>query len=89
VNWASSGATAANQPLRGYLRMRINRARRQGQERKRSVQGPDTEAQDLSPPHHHFPLATRGRSIQLGSAVSLECAPGAGQFEVAARLLYP
>src|SRR5262249_1880055 len=30
----------------------------------RSVQGPDTEAQDLSPPNHHFPLATRGRSIQ-------------------------
>src|SRR4029450_4346388 len=36
-----------------------------GQEHKRSVQGPDTEAQDLSPPNHHFPLATRGRSIQL------------------------
>src|SRR5215813_8751813 len=35
-----------------------------GQERKRSVQGPDTEAQDLSPPNPHFPLATRGRSIQ-------------------------
>src|SRR6201987_2161628 len=35
-----------------------------GQEHKRSVQGPDTEAQDLSPPNHHFPLATRGRSIQ-------------------------
>src|SRR5215469_458605 len=34
-----------------------------GQEHKRSVQGPDTEAQDLSPPNHHFPLATRGRSI--------------------------
>src|SRR5215467_7084410 len=30
-----------------------------GQEHKRSVQGPDTEAQDLSPPNHHFPLATR------------------------------
>src|SRR5262249_43807511 len=27
-----------------------------GQEHKRSVQGPDTEAQDLSPPNHHFPL---------------------------------
>src|SRR5262245_55944078 len=36
-----------------------------GQEHKRSVQGPDTEAQDLSPPNHHFPLATRGRSIQV------------------------
>ena len=36
-----------------------------GQEHKRSVQGPDTEAQDLSPPNPHFPLATRGRSIQL------------------------
>src|SRR5215831_15754764 len=35
-----------------------------GQEHKRSVQGPDTEAQDLSPPNHHFPLATRGRSIE-------------------------
>jgi hypothetical protein len=37
-----------------------------GQEPKRSVQGPDTEAQDLSPPDHHFRLATRGRSIQMG-----------------------
>src|SRR5262249_30651007 len=37
-----------------------------GQEHKRSVQGPDTEAQDLSPPNHHFPLATRGRPIQWG-----------------------
>jgi hypothetical protein len=35
-----------------------------GQEHKRSIQGPDTEAQDLSPPNHHFPRATRGRSIQ-------------------------
>src|ERR1700750_1062389 len=35
-----------------------------GQEHKRSVQGPDTEAQDLSPPNRHFRLATRGRSIQ-------------------------
>src|SRR5262249_3485353 len=25
-----------------------------GQERKRSVQGPGTEAQDQSPPNHHF-----------------------------------
>jgi hypothetical protein len=25
-----------------------------GQEPKHSVQGPDTEAQDLSPPDHHF-----------------------------------
>src|SRR5262252_7787439 len=35
-----------------------------GQEHKRSVQGPDTEAQDLSPPNHHFPLATRGPGNQ-------------------------
>src|ERR1043166_4323134 len=33
---------------------------------KRSVQGPDTEAQDLSPPDYHFRLATRGRPIQKG-----------------------
>src|SRR3984893_17479477 len=39
-----------------------------GQERKRSVQGPDTEAQDLSPPNHHFRLAMRGRSIQSGQS---------------------
>ena len=36
------------------------------QERKRSVQGPDTEAQDLSPPDHNFRHAMRGRSIQTG-----------------------
>src|SRR6516225_3421984 len=29
-------------------------------------QGPDTEAQDQSPPYRHFWLATRGRSIQMG-----------------------
>src|SRR6516225_9161724 len=33
---------------------------------KRSIQGPDTEAQDLLPPDHRFRLATRGRSIQMG-----------------------
>ena len=32
---------------------------------KPSIRGPDTEAQDLSPPNHHFRLATRGRSIQM------------------------
>src|SRR5262249_898643 len=47
-----------------------------GQEHKRSVQGPDTEAQDLSPPNHHFPLATRGRSIQM--CHNRPCADGAG-----------
>ena len=35
-----------------------------GQEHKRSVQGPDTEAQDQSSPDHHIRLATHGRSIQ-------------------------
>src|SRR6266516_4476741 len=43
-----------------------------GQEHKRSVQGPDTEAQDLSPPNHHFPLATRGRSIQKRKTYHLQ-----------------
>jgi hypothetical protein len=33
---------------------------------KRSTYGPDTEAQDLSPPDLHFRLATRGQSIQKG-----------------------
>src|SRR3974390_868864 len=33
---------------------------------KRSIQGPDTEAQDPRPPDRHFRLATRGRSIQMG-----------------------
>jgi hypothetical protein len=35
-----------------------------GQENKRSVQGPDTEAQDQSSPDHQIQLATHGRSIQ-------------------------
>ena len=35
-----------------------------GQEQKRSIQGPDTEAQDQPSPDHHFQLATHGRSIQ-------------------------
>src|SRR5262249_50916581 len=35
-----------------------------GQERKRSIQGPDTEAQDQPSPDHHSQLATHGRSIQ-------------------------
>jgi hypothetical protein len=33
-----------------------------GQEHKRSVEGPDTEAQDQSSPDHHIRLATHGRS---------------------------
>src|SRR6267142_2266680 len=35
-----------------------------GQEHKRSAQGPDTEAQDQSSPDLHIRLATHGRSIQ-------------------------
>src|SRR5215471_7241618 len=35
-----------------------------GQERTRSIQGPDTEAQDQPSPDHHIQLATHGRSIQ-------------------------
>jgi hypothetical protein len=54
-----------------------------GQEHKRSVQGPDTEAQDLSPPNHHFLLATRGRSIQ--KCQKLSCADAANDV-AAARL---
>src|SRR5215475_13167712 len=54
-----------DRPLWAFPRMRSDaRGFHDGQEHKRSVQGPDTEAQDLSPPNHHFPLATRGRSIQ-------------------------
>src|SRR5258705_3776943 len=37
-----------------------------GQEHKRSMQGPDTDAQDQPPPFFHIRLATHGRSIQLG-----------------------
>ena len=33
---------------------------------QRSVQGPDTDAQDQLSPDRHFRLATRGRSIQMG-----------------------
>src|SRR4029077_8658839 len=47
-------------------RMRSSADIHDGQEHKRSVQGPDTEAQDPRPPDHHFRLATRGRSIQKG-----------------------
>ena len=36
-----------------------------GQEHKRSVQGPDTEAQDQSSPNHHIRLATHGRSAAV------------------------
>jgi hypothetical protein len=35
-----------------------------GPEQKRSIQGPDTEAQDQPSPDHHIQLATHGRSIQ-------------------------
>jgi hypothetical protein len=67
-----------------------------GQEHKRSVQGPDTEAQDLSPPNHHFPLATRGRSIQKCQeptyavqkiALAIRSLVGDGPIFVAAALL--
>ena len=37
-----------------------------GQEHKRSTQGPDTEAQDQLSPDSQIPLATHGRSIQMG-----------------------
>ena len=33
---------------------------------KGSINRPDTEAQDQPSPNHHFRLATRGRSIQMG-----------------------
>ena len=36
------------------------------QEHKRSMQGPDTDAQDQPPPFIQIRLATHGRSIQLG-----------------------
>ena len=34
-----------------------------GQEHKRSMQGPDTDAQDQPPPFIHIRLATHGRSF--------------------------
>jgi hypothetical protein len=37
-----------------------------GQEHKRSMQGPDTDAQDQPPPFTQIRLATHGRSIQMG-----------------------
>src|SRR4029450_13746814 len=44
-----------------------------GQEHKRSVQGPDTEAQDQSSPDHHIRLATHGRSIQTCQNQTSRC----------------
>ena len=44
-----------------------------GQEHQRSTQGPDTEAQDQSSPDHQIPLATHGRSIQMGQCDVLAC----------------
>jgi hypothetical protein len=51
---------------------------RDGQEQKRSIQGPDTEAQDQLSPDHHIQLATHGRSIHkchvwTAPAVQEEC----------------
>jgi hypothetical protein len=40
-----------------------------GQEHKRSMQGPDTDAQDQPPPFIHIWLATHGRSIQMGHII--------------------
>jgi hypothetical protein len=34
-----------------------------GQEQKRSIQGPDTEAQDQASPDHHIQLATHGAAV--------------------------
>jgi hypothetical protein len=36
-----------------------------GQELNRSMQGPDTDAQDQPPPFFHIRLATHGRSIHI------------------------
>src|ERR1700756_507076 len=56
-----------------------------GQEHKRSVQGPDTEAQDLSPPNHHFPLATlRSGSMTAPSERHGPAHPPSPDVEVAA-----
>ena len=43
---------------------------------KGSINRPDTEAQDQPSPNHHFRLATRGRSIQMGDAHVLSEAAG-------------
>jgi hypothetical protein len=40
--------------------------------RKRSIQGPDTEAQDQPSPDHHIQLATHGRSIQIAWTVLVQ-----------------
>ena len=42
-----------------------------GQEHKRSTQGPDTDAQDQPPPFTQIRLATHGRSIQMGSKTEI------------------
>ena len=39
---------------------------------KGSINRPDTEAQDQPSPNHHFRLATRGRSIQMGQKATME-----------------
>src|SRR6266478_5958454 len=51
-----------------------------GQEHKRSVQGPDTEAQDQSSPDHQIQLATHGRSIQRCQKLTTKQAAKRGIF---------
>src|SRR5262249_37873298 len=56
-----------------------------GQEQKRSIQGPDTEAQDQPSPDHHIQLATHGRSIQSATIGVAKQALRHGFVEVDAR----
>jgi hypothetical protein len=44
-----------------------------------SINRPDTEAQDQLSPNHHFRLATRGRSIQMGQQPTWPAAQAASQ----------
>jgi hypothetical protein len=52
-----------------------------GQEHKRSMQGPDTDAQDQPPPFVQIRLATHGRSIQLGQYA--KCSRRVNVFRIA------
>src|SRR5579864_3087099 len=60
-----------------------------GQEHQRSTQGPDTEAPDQSSPDHQIPLATHGRSIQIGQQRCFERATATSALTLEADIRLP
>ena len=73
TRWRCFRGSRDDGALRGRDANEIERARiiHDGQELKVSINRPDTEAQDQPSPNHHFRLATRGRSIQMGQQRTL------------------